>query len=136
MEDLFFKDPEYNDIYDFLIGGLKLDLSKLANRDVGTPFTVDFLIKRASAYGPLPEHPTREELIKGYLFNTIYDDSDAPDKSRFKGELMRWEAQRRGVNPKEIKVDNILKKEYALAHGLNLRRDTLDYLTYARIPRK
>lgn len=109
----------YKSVYDPLIGRTKGNLSQLAGRDVGTPYTVDFILGILARQSPLQGNPTREELIHNYLFNNERDDGDDKHGCRFGGELMRWAAQLKGVSPREIVPDTILRDQFYKAHWIN-----------------
>lgn len=121
-----FMSPEDNSLavfFDSLISRTKWELSKVAGRDVGTPRTVDFIFTAMMPYMLLERQvtPSREELVRGYLLSNTHDDSDGPLGSRLYGEIMRWDAQRRGgVPPCAVEATTTLREEYATAHGISL----------------
>lgn len=102
--------------YDALIGKTKWELSEKEGRDVGTPYTVYFLLVADSS---LLGNLTREHLIRRYLLADVCDDKHGADGSRLKGELMRWDAQRSGMNPHDIVPTNSLKQTYAREQGID-----------------
>ena len=103
--------------YDALIGKTKWQLSEKAGRDVGTPYTVDFLLLADSS---LLGNLYRGMLIRRYLLADVCDDKHGANGSRLNGELMRWEAQRKGIFPEQVTPFANLKYQYARAHSVNL----------------
>ena len=105
-----------SEVYDAMIGKTKWALSETAGRDVGVPHTVDFLLLAdSSLFGNLQ----RGILIRNYLLSDVRDDKHGAGGSRLKGELMRWEAQRRGISPEQVMPVVDLKNEYARANGID-----------------